>query len=390
MLQPSGCWSKPTLSSGIAPHCPVVPPCSPPEHPHGRRAQAVPRMPGQICTSEAERRIWSVARTGREERRTSARSGGVCASVRLQQETQHRGTGDKVLRSPLLRRGVRNLPGGRDLPAALCPRARGVSRELLPAAPAPPRPLPLQRSLGESSAGDPRRPPVPAASVAFCHAAPDGSGVTERLCSPSSRRPGRVRSKRLVPREQWGSPQPRGPAQPCRAETLQTHCTLGWRRGEGPLLPMHPGHHLPGTPLCLRPPLSSSPCSPGSLRCPGTMATGELTELETAIEKIVTVFFTYAGKEGKKGTLTASEFKELVQLQLPNLMKVRRGAARVGWLDPHGSPRAGGLLPTPWDLQARTSGSPCSPPSPSRLLGTGMRLSVPCPPRRTSPPWRRR
>ncbi|NXK14436.1 S10AD protein, partial [Herpetotheres cachinnans] len=51
------------------------------------------------------------------------------------------------------------------------------------------------------------------------------------------------------------------------------------------------------------------------------MATGELTELETAIEKIVTIFFTYAGKEGKKGTLTASEFKELVQLQLPNLMK---------------------------------------------------------------------
>ncbi|NWU53504.1 S10AD protein, partial [Dromas ardeola] len=51
------------------------------------------------------------------------------------------------------------------------------------------------------------------------------------------------------------------------------------------------------------------------------MATGELTELETAIEKIVTVFFTYAGKEGKKGTLTAGEFKELVQLQLPNLMK---------------------------------------------------------------------
>ncbi|KAM6106419.1 protein S100-A13 [Pterocles gutturalis] len=51
------------------------------------------------------------------------------------------------------------------------------------------------------------------------------------------------------------------------------------------------------------------------------MATGELTELEAAIEKIVTVFFTYAGKEGKKGTLTASEFKELVQLQLPNLMK---------------------------------------------------------------------
>ncbi|NWW72387.1 S10AD protein, partial [Climacteris rufus] len=51
------------------------------------------------------------------------------------------------------------------------------------------------------------------------------------------------------------------------------------------------------------------------------MATAELTELETAIDRIVTVFFTFAGKEGRKGTLTAAEFKELVQLQLPNLMK---------------------------------------------------------------------
>ncbi|NXX48616.1 S10AD protein, partial [Tricholaema leucomelas] len=51
------------------------------------------------------------------------------------------------------------------------------------------------------------------------------------------------------------------------------------------------------------------------------MATGELTELEAAIEKIVTTFCSYAGKEGRKGTLTASEFQDLVQLQLPNLMK---------------------------------------------------------------------
>ncbi|KAG6922177.1 S100 calcium binding protein A13 [Chelydra serpentina] len=51
------------------------------------------------------------------------------------------------------------------------------------------------------------------------------------------------------------------------------------------------------------------------------MAACELTELETAIEKIVSIFFTYAAREGKKGTLTAGEFKELVTLQLPNLMK---------------------------------------------------------------------
>ncbi|NXM30771.1 S10AD protein, partial [Oxyruncus cristatus] len=51
------------------------------------------------------------------------------------------------------------------------------------------------------------------------------------------------------------------------------------------------------------------------------MATGELTELESAIEKIIDTFIAYAGKEGRKGTLSAGEFKELVQLQLPNLMK---------------------------------------------------------------------
>ncbi|NXV04574.1 S10AD protein, partial [Cettia cetti] len=47
----------------------------------------------------------------------------------------------------------------------------------------------------------------------------------------------------------------------------------------------------------------------------------ELSELEAAIERIVTVFVTFASKEGRKGTLTAGEFKELVRLQLPNLMK---------------------------------------------------------------------
>ncbi|KAM6435663.1 protein S100-A13 isoform 1-T3 [Liasis olivaceus] len=51
------------------------------------------------------------------------------------------------------------------------------------------------------------------------------------------------------------------------------------------------------------------------------MASSELTDLETAIEKIVCTFFTYAAHEGKKGTLTTGEFKELVTLQLPNLMK---------------------------------------------------------------------
>lgn len=63
----------------------------------------------------------------------------------------------------------------------------------------------------------------------------------------------------------------------------------------------------------------------------------ELTELEAAIERIVTVFVTFAAKEGKKGTLTAGEFKELVRLQLPNMMKVR-GAAAAAARGPRGSP----------------------------------------------------
>ncbi|NXC49114.1 S10AD protein, partial [Penelope pileata] len=51
------------------------------------------------------------------------------------------------------------------------------------------------------------------------------------------------------------------------------------------------------------------------------MATGTLTPVETAIDTIVSVFFSYAGKEGRKGRLSAEEFRELVQLQLPNMMK---------------------------------------------------------------------
>lgn len=103
------------------------------------------------------------------------------------------------------------------------------------------------------------------------------------------------------------------------------------------------------------------------------MATGELTELETAIEKIVTVFFTYAGKEGKKGTLTAGEFKELVQLQLPNLMKVRRGAACVGRLGgAAGSLRvlpSWGAAPGTLGFASKSEQQPLLPPIPILLAG---------------------
>ncbi|NWS48111.1 S10AD protein, partial [Probosciger aterrimus] len=47
----------------------------------------------------------------------------------------------------------------------------------------------------------------------------------------------------------------------------------------------------------------------------------ELTELELAIEKLLSTFLSPAGQEGRKGALTARGFRDLVQLQLPNLVK---------------------------------------------------------------------
>ncbi|XP_051013561.1 protein S100-A13-like [Acomys russatus] len=51
------------------------------------------------------------------------------------------------------------------------------------------------------------------------------------------------------------------------------------------------------------------------------MAAEPLTELEAAIETVVTTFFTFAGQEGRKGSLCINEFKELVTQQLPHLLK---------------------------------------------------------------------
>uniref|UniRef100_A0A667IMV4 S100 calcium binding protein A13 n=1 Tax=Lynx canadensis TaxID=61383 RepID=A0A667IMV4_LYNCA len=52
------------------------------------------------------------------------------------------------------------------------------------------------------------------------------------------------------------------------------------------------------------------------------MAAEPLTELEAAIETVVTTFFTFAGQEGRKGSLSINEFKELVTQQLPLLKDV--------------------------------------------------------------------
>lgn len=55
------------------------------------------------------------------------------------------------------------------------------------------------------------------------------------------------------------------------------------------------------------------------------MAAETLTELEAAIETVVSTFFTFAGREGRKGSLNINEFKELATQQLPHLLKVGRG-----------------------------------------------------------------
>lgn len=51
------------------------------------------------------------------------------------------------------------------------------------------------------------------------------------------------------------------------------------------------------------------------------MAAEPLTEVEAAIETVVTTFFTFAGRDGREGSLSISEFRELVTEQLPHLLQ---------------------------------------------------------------------
>lgn len=51
------------------------------------------------------------------------------------------------------------------------------------------------------------------------------------------------------------------------------------------------------------------------------MAAEPLTELEAAIEMVITTFFSFARKEGRKDSLSINEFKELATQQLPHLLK---------------------------------------------------------------------
>uniref|UniRef100_A0A8D2ACY3 Protein S100-A13 n=2 Tax=Sus scrofa TaxID=9823 RepID=A0A8D2ACY3_PIG len=63
------------------------------------------------------------------------------------------------------------------------------------------------------------------------------------------------------------------------------------------------------------------PCEDSSSSSRVPMAAEPLTELEMAIETVVTTFFNFAGREGRKGSLSINEFKELVTQQLPHLLK---------------------------------------------------------------------
>uniref|UniRef100_A0A8I5YLB1 S100 calcium binding protein A13 n=1 Tax=Pongo abelii TaxID=9601 RepID=A0A8I5YLB1_PONAB len=48
------------------------------------------------------------------------------------------------------------------------------------------------------------------------------------------------------------------------------------------------------------------------------------SKLEESIETVVTTFFTFARKEGRKDSLSVNEFKELVTQQLPHLLKAQK------------------------------------------------------------------
>lgn len=48
------------------------------------------------------------------------------------------------------------------------------------------------------------------------------------------------------------------------------------------------------------------------------------SELETAMESLITVFHRYASREGRNGTLSRRELRELMENELSNFLRVRR------------------------------------------------------------------
>lgn len=48
-----------------------------------------------------------------------------------------------------------------------------------------------------------------------------------------------------------------------------------------------------------------------------------MSQLETAMAMLIKTFDTYAGKDGKKESLSKSEVKTMLEKELPGLLKVR-------------------------------------------------------------------
>ncbi|KAF3707321.1 Protein S100-A1 S-100 protein alpha chain S-100 protein subunit alpha [Channa argus] len=53
------------------------------------------------------------------------------------------------------------------------------------------------------------------------------------------------------------------------------------------------------------------------------------SELETAMETLIKVFHRYAGKDGKKTTLSRRELRELMENELSNFLKSQKDPAAV-------------------------------------------------------------
>lgn len=53
------------------------------------------------------------------------------------------------------------------------------------------------------------------------------------------------------------------------------------------------------------------------------------SELEIAMESLIKVFHRYASKEGRSGTLSRRELRELMENELSNFLRVRAGAGHV-------------------------------------------------------------
>lgn len=60
------------------------------------------------------------------------------------------------------------------------------------------------------------------------------------------------------------------------------------------------------------------------------------SELETAMQSLITVFHNYASKGGNSGTLNRAELRLLMENELSNFLRVRKGPIRpLTYIPPH-------------------------------------------------------